>query len=227
MASAVAALGGTTKALTVWGIIPYHLLGYRAVDVGTVIEAILLALALANQFRRNQRQRLRAEQMARLDPLTGLNNRRAFAEHAEPIWQKAVRHQRPFSVAIIDLDEFKRINDQFGHKVGDRALELTAKELCSSIRTGDVLARWGGEEFILLMPETDQQEAIRVAERLRMAIHRIRIQEKRADILLSGSIGVANRLEQMDQLEQLIHKADQCLFKAKAEGRNRVLVAQA
>ncbi|TVQ68430.1 MAG: GGDEF domain-containing protein [Oceanospirillales bacterium] len=224
VASAVAAIGGTVTALTVWGVIPYHLLGYRAVDIGTVIEAILLALALAAQFRRNQRQRLKAERMARLDPLTGLNNRRAFSERAEPFWQNALRHQRPISVAILDLDEFKLINDQFGHKVGDQALESTAEALTASIRAGDVLARWGGEEFIILMPETSLDEASKVSERLRLCIHQIHIREKGADIRLSASIGVATRLAHMENLEQLIYKADQCLFQAKAGGRNCVVV---
>ena len=224
VASVVATVGGTITALTVWGIIPYHLLGYRAVDIGTVIESILLALALADQFRRNQRQRLKAEQIARLDPLTGLNNRRAFSEHADSYWQSALRYQRPISVAILDLDEFKLINDQFGHKVGDQALESTAAALTESIRAGDVLARWGGEEFIILMPETSLDEAFIVAERLRISLHQIHLQEKGDDIRLSASIGVATRLAHMENLEQLIYKADQCLFEAKAGGRNCVVV---
>ena len=224
LASVVAALGGTITALTVWGIIPYHLLGYRAVDIGTVIESILLALALATQFRRNQRQRLKAEQIARLDPLTGLNNRRAFSERAEPYWQNSLRYQGPISVAILDLDEFKLINDQFGHKVGDQALESTAEALTSSIRAGDVLARWGGEEFIILMPETSLNEASKLAERVRLCIQQLHMQEKGADIKLSASIGVATRLAYMENIEQLIYKADKCLFEAKAGGRNCVVV---
>lgn len=224
VASVVAALGGAVTAITVWGVIPYHILGYRAVDIGTVIESILLALALAAQFRRNQRQRLKAEQMARIDPLTGLNNRRAFSELAEPNWQNAMRYQRPISVAILDLDEFKMINDQFGHKIGDLALESTAKALLGSIRTGDVLARWGGEEFIILMPETSLSEARKLAERLRLCIHHIRIKEKGVDIQLSASVGVATRLTSMVRLEQMIHRADECMFQAKETGRNCVVV---
>ena len=226
IASVVAALGGAITALTVLGILPYHLLGFRAVDIGTVLESTLLALALADQFRRTQRQRLKAEQMARLDPLTGLNNRRAFNERAEPYWFNALRYQRNISVVIIDLDEFKQINDQFGHNIGDKALINAAKALIKIVRAGDVLARWGGEEFVLLMPETDLEEAIQVAERIRIKIHQIRIQENEANIALSASVGVASRQEHMEQLEQLIHKADQALFKAKKLGRNRVVVAQ-
>lgn len=226
-ASVIAALGGMITALSVWGLIPFSPAGYRAVDLGTMIEAVLLALALAEQFRRTQRQRLRAEAMARLDPLTGLNNRRAFAERVEPLWQSCVRYDRPMSLAIIDLDEFKKINDSFGHKAGDLALEMTAEALLQSIRGGDILARWGGEEFILFMPETTRDEAVRVAERLRTCIGTVQVREQDALISLSASIGVAARDEQIERLEQLICVADQCLYQAKMQGRNRVVLAHA
>lgn len=226
-ASVVAALGGMITALSVWGLIPYSLAGYRAVDLGTVIEAVLLALALAEQFRRSQRQRLRAEEMARLDPLTGLNNRRAFAERVEPLWQYCIRHERPMSLAIIDLDDFKKINDTFGHKAGDLALELTAVALTDSIRAGDVLARWGGEEFILFMPETSLDEASLVAERLRRCVAGVQVREQDALIELKASVGVAVRSGQMESLEQLIYLADQCLYTAKTQGRNQVVLSMA
>ncbi|HEY9148709.1 MAG TPA: diguanylate cyclase [Gammaproteobacteria bacterium] len=223
LACVIAAVGAMLTGLTVWGIIPHTDMGYRAVDIGTVIEAILLALALAGQFRRNRDEKVRAEHMARIDPLTGLNNRRSFSELAEPLWQTGLRKQHPMAVIILDLDHFKQINDTFGHTMGDTVLKQTARVLRRFARAGDVLARWGGEEFILLLPETSLEDAQKVAERMRRSIEAIRYGEDDGDLAsLSASFGVANASGGADSLEAAILRADRLLYRAKELGRNRV-----
>lgn len=222
-ASVVAAITAAITALTVWGVLPYAIWSYRAVDIGIVIEAVLLALALADQFRRGEMQRLDAEALARTDPLTGLNNRRAFQEQVKRLWQQCNKTKRPMAVVIVDLDNFKKINDTHGHQVGDQVLEATARQLQDSLRNGDVLARWGGEEFILFMPDTTVEAAVHVAERIRQRIESI-CQEfaDNPPMVLSASLGVADSRSGSHSIEALINEADKCLYNAKKMGRNRV-----
>lgn len=226
IACIIAAVGAMLTGLTVWGIIPHTDMGYRAVDIGTVIEAILLALALASQFRRNRDEKVRAEHIARIDPLTGLNNRRSFSELAEPLWQTGLRKQHPMAVIILDLDHFKHINDTFGHARGDTVLQQCAGVLLRCARAGDILARWGGEEFILFLPETTLDDAHKVAERMRRSLEAIRVSAGEADtISFSGSFGVAGASGGGDSLEAAIIRADRLLYRAKEQGRNRVCTA--
>jgi diguanylate cyclase (GGDEF)-like protein len=221
-AAIASAVGAALTALTVWGWLPYTVLGYRAVDVGTVIEALLLALALAEQFRRNQDERIRAEQLARIDPLTSLHNRRSFAEMVDPLWHNGLRKFRPMSLILLDLDDFKIINDSHGHAVGDLVLMQTAEALEYCARAGDVLSRWGGEEFILFMPETRLEEAVIVAERMRQKLASLQIDVDGQQLSCSASFGVAQYRQEMKGLEELIREADQRLYEAKAGGRNQV-----
>lgn len=221
-ASIIAAVGATITALTVWGVVPYSPYGYRAVDIGVVIEAILLALALSEQFRRNQEQRIAAEQMARLDPLTGLNNRRAFSEYANKLWKLGERNHHPMSLLVFDVDGFKSINDRFGHAQGDKVLIDIAKTIAGQEREEDVLARWGGEEFILFMPETNLEEALIVAERVRVGIESIVFRIDGKTLSATASVGVAQTKGKDDSLDRLILRADKQLYRAKESGRNRV-----
>lgn len=221
-ASIIAAVGATVTALTVWGVIPYTPYGYRAVDIGVMIEAILLALALSEQFRRNQEQRIAAEQMARLDPLTGLFNRRAFAESVDKLWQLGKRNHRPMSLLVFDVDGFKSINDRFGHAQGDQVLVDVARAIAGQERAEDVLARWGGEEFILFMPETRLAEALVVAERVRANIEAIVFKLETETLSVTASVGVAQSNGEDDSLDKLILRADKELYRAKEAGRNRV-----
>lgn len=222
-ASVVAAMGAMITTLTVWNVLPYTVWTYRAVDIGIVIESILLALALADQFRRGEAKRLFAEEQARTDPLTGLNNRRAFQEQVKRLWQQCHRQKQPMAVVIVDLDNFKQINDTHGHQIGDQVLEATARQLQDALRNGDVLARWGGEEFILFMPDTTVEAAVHVAERIRQRIESIC--QDFADnqpMALSASLGVADSRSGSGSLEKLIQEADKCLYSAKQMGRNQV-----
>lgn len=222
LAAIAAMLGAATTALAVWGFIPTNTWTYRAVDIGMLLDATLLALALTFQFRVGQAEKARAEQLAWQDPLTGLNNRRAFHDKTLPIWNIALRHKHGLAVVLLDIDCFKRINDAFGHAYGDEVLVTTAEVLTATVRGQDVIARWGGEEFILLLPETDVHEAAALAERLRLAIEAMRFEHDGEQVQITASFGVAEREAHHHSLDALISTADKYLYQSKAMGRNRV-----
>ena len=181
----------------------------------------MLALALAHWMRQHREARYLAEQVARQDALTQLNNRRAFLEAAHPLLDAAARHDRPLSLVMMDIDHFKSINDRYGHKTGDEALVAVANLLKRMSRSSDVVARWGGEEFILLLPESDAQQAANHAERLRRAVSEMRIQAGDSVLTMTSSFGIATRAPEMS-LEALIDASDVLLYEAKRRGRNQV-----
>ena len=222
IAALSAMVGALLTTLSVWGFIPHNSWTFRAVEIGMQVDATLLALALAYQLRMGQEERIRAERLAQLDPLTGLNNRRAFYDKTGPLWSHAIRHGHPTSVMLLDIDLFKRINDTYGHAHGDEVLNATAAILRQSIRLGDVLARWGGEEFIVFLPETDQVEATLLAERLRTAIAGMRIPHGTGASAVTASFGIAQKARAHLTLDDLIASADECLYQSKQRGRNRV-----
>jgi diguanylate cyclase (GGDEF)-like protein len=225
---AIAAMAGALMTdLSVAGLIPYNEFTFRAVEIGMLIDASVLALALAYQFRVGQQEKFQAELMARVDPLTGLNNRRAFYQIAKPVWSNALRNKRDISVIELDIDWFKQINDTHGHACGDEVLIAVTSILARSAREGDVLARWGGEEFILLLPETGLEAAIALAERLRNLISGVKLQHHGKEIRFTASFGVAQRMPQCDSMDELISAADERLYQSKREGRNRVSYAPA
>ena len=222
LAACSAMVGAALTALSVWGFIPFNIWTFRAVDIGMLLDATLLALALAYQFRLSQTEKRRAELLARLDPLTGLNNRRAFYDMTAPIWNIALRHDRNLSVILLDIDHFKHVNDTHGHAFGDKALGATSAILKRSIRGQDVLARWGGEEFIVLLPETDIDEAAAIAERLRATVAGSVLLLEGVEIAVTASFGVAQRTIEHNSLDDLISTADHYLYQSKDRGRNRI-----
>ena len=222
LAACAAMAGAVLTTLSTWGFIPHNSWTFRAVELGMLADATLLALALAYRFRVGQEERLRAERLAQLDPLTGLNNRRAFYDLTTPLWSNALRHGHDLSVVLLDLDRFKQINDVHGHAHGDAVLQAIACVLKQGVRQGDVLARWGGEEFIVLLPETSGREAAALAERLRMEIASLRIPREDGETAVTASFGVAQLEDRGGPLDALIANADGNLYRAKDEGRNRV-----
>ncbi len=222
-AAVFAMMGAASSSLAVWGLVPFSVWSYHAVELGMMIEAALLALALSHQFQVVQSERDLARMLARLDPLTRANNRRAFEDLTTPLWSSAVRYDRPLSLIMLDLDHFKRFNDVVGHDCGDEILKTVAAELREGIREQDVLARWGGEEFIILLPETGLEKAVALAERLRVRVARVRIPYDLAEVTVTISLGVAQRNRRHDRLHDLIASADMYLLKAKRDGRNRVV----
>jgi diguanylate cyclase (GGDEF)-like protein/PAS domain S-box-containing protein len=155
------------------------------------------------------------------DPLTGIFNRRHFFEVASQLREIATRHGGPLSVAILDADHFKDVNDLHGHAAGDEALRALVRAARRTLRASDVLARYGGEEFVLLMPETDLEEAAKAAERMRAAIEAEPITAFGRTIHLTVSIGVA-RVAGGESIESWLNRADAALYQAKNAGRNRV-----
>lgn len=158
------------------------------------------------------------------DPLTGLRNRTGLSELLERDLQTARRNGSPLSVLMIDIDHFKSINDNFGHAGGDAALVAVAQQLKENLRTVDATFRFGGEEFMAILPNTNAPYVLHVAERLRQALEKTVIIHNGQRIKLSASFGVAIALENENQ-EDLIQRADGALYMAKSAGRNRVCLA--
>lgn len=223
LASIFTICGGIITANTVWGFIPFNWLTYRATEIGMVADAILLALALAERFNINQSEKLAAEKRADIDLLTNLNNRRAFYKFVQPMWAISLRSKSSTSVIILDIDDFKLLNDNYGHPVGDLVLVRLAETIQKEARSGDILARWGGEEFLIFLPETQLADAITIADRMRKRITTIQISIDNGEkISFTASFGVATTQDINVSLNELIAQADRQLYHAKKKGRNRV-----
>ena len=161
--------------------------------------------------------------LAIVDPLTGLYNRRGLLELGKIEFGRSNRLARPFSGIMLDLDHFKEVNDSFGHDAGDRVLEEVARRCKKCLREIDLIGRYGGEEFVALLPETDFESSLVVAERLRTAISATPIQITDVFVLnITASLGVAHKDENTPNLETLIARADQAMYIAKHRGRDRV-----
>ncbi len=167
----------------------------------------------------------RLDMLASTDSLTGLLNRRRFMELAAGEQQRAGRHHRPLSLLLIDLDHFKRVNDEYGHRMGDAVLRTAAAVLSGAIRSSDLAARFGGEELVLLLPETDLTGAAGMAERLRQAFATATTSLDGIEVRVTASLGVAVWRAPAESLDNLLHRADQALYAAKHAGRNKVMVA--
>jgi diguanylate cyclase (GGDEF)-like protein len=167
------------------------------------------------------------EHLSHHDSLTGLLNRRAFEYLLGRECQRLHRFGEYFSLLILDIDHFKRINDRLGHAAGDAVLAAVAQTLQSHAREVDRVARFGGEEFCVLLPRTAHDGALQAAERLRAAINNITIPWNDDIISVTVSTGLATAAESGESLEDLLHRADLALYQAKSEGRNRVVVAPA
>ena len=172
-----------------------------------------------------QRIRLGLDRQAREDVLTGILNRRAFEESAEAEWSRATRHDLPLSILVIDLDHFKTLNDTHGHEAGDAWLKAFAQLTGNLLRLEDLLCRYGGEEFVVLLPQTRLDAALQAAERIRRMIEGHRLAHGTASVAVTVSIGVAARGGEYKTLKSMIAAADRALYRAKAAGRNRTMTA--
>jgi diguanylate cyclase (GGDEF)-like protein len=163
------------------------------------------------------------EQQATTDALTGLLNRRTFFAGFERELRLSCRHDTPLSVLLMDLDFFKKVNDDYGHPVGDATLRAVAAQLKREFRTTDLLCRFGGEEFGMLLPSTDEANARDSGERARTAIAEMDISAGASQIRITASFGVASRLGDCCSVDELLELADEALKVAKQTGRNRVV----
>jgi diguanylate cyclase (GGDEF)-like protein len=192
-------------------------------DMGTQFLQHLAAVMSA--CIENARLQENIEQTGLLDPLTGINNRRFFDQRVEEEVMLAHRHGKPLACLFIDLDHFKRVNDNYGHQAGDSVLKRIAELLDDAMRTSDVLARYGGEEFVILLADTPKEVAYDIAERIRKTIHDqpfIIGPKKTLDLTTSIGLSVLSRDSQIKTSRDLIKAADQAVYAAKVSGRNRV-----
>ena len=163
------------------------------------------------------------DEAMRTDFLTGLMNRRAFFDRIKPELSRSRRHKRPLCILMGDLDSFKAVNDRYGHDIGDKVLQETARTFAAALRSEDLKVRWGGEEFLAMLPETDSPGAAAAAEKLRSIIEQTIFEVAGNSIHVTISIGLAE--ERGEDPEAAIRAADQALLEAKRKGRNRVVVA--
>lgn len=187
-----------------------------------------LISALGDQFGGAiERARLFREvhHLAVTDPLTGLYNRRYFLEQSLKELERSRRYQRPISIAMLDIDFFKQINDTYGHLAGDQALIEVARICQEAIRRIDLVGRFGGEEIVILLPETGPEQAQYAIERLRQQIENLEVATPRGTVRITTSAGVTSMNETEDTaFIDFLDRADQALYRAKSEGRNRVCV---
>ena len=192
---------------------------FLAVALAMALHATLVGLVVGRLVTELQR-------LSRHDALTGLLNRRAMEEALDAQLSRSRRTKEPFVVMMLDLDHFKHINDRHGHPVGDRALKHAATLLQSAMRATDSLGRFGGEEFVLLLPNTPIEQAEAVAEKVRHLFESSPLANEATTVKLSASIGVAQwRDSAADDISRILSRADAALFQAKVQGRNRVVTA--
>ncbi|MFN2338417.1 MAG: GGDEF domain-containing protein, partial [Gammaproteobacteria bacterium] len=167
----------------------------------------------------------RYHQLSIVDELTGLHNRRFFFAEAASALALSTRHGHAFSLLMVDLDHFKLINDSHGHDMGDRMLQIAAALLKAQIRDGDILARFGGEEFVLALANTDEDGARQMATRILDSLRALQLNAGEQSLRITASIGIATldaeMAAQTDRLEHLLRQADQALYYGKACGRDQ------
>lgn len=166
---------------------------------------------------------IKAREAAHRDPLTGLHNRLGYEEFLAQEYRRWKRYKTPLALVVFDVDYFKRVNDSYGHKAGDKVLSAIATRLRKLTREPDFLARYGGEEFVLLMPETDRQAAFTVAEKLREAVAEMGFTYRGDPVRITVSVGVTE-FSGNDTSDAAFQRADKAMYQAKAEGRNRSIL---
>jgi diguanylate cyclase (GGDEF)-like protein len=203
---------------SIFTVSPLQVLAYAMGGLLPVVSTIGFLL-MCTEF--SQQELAKA---ARLDYLTGICNRRAIEDLAGRSIAAARRHGMPLAMMIIDVDHFKRINDEFGHGGGDDALIETVRRIRESLRTEDLVGRLGGEEFVAVMPATDGQSALAAAERMRSSFADEPMRIAGGDITITVSVGVAVLDAQDQQYSHLLRRADRAMYAAKTAGRNKVML---
>jgi len=158
------------------------------------------------------------------DPLTGAYNRRAYNKRIEDEFERFLRYGATFSLLVIDADHFKKVNDNYGHAIGDKCLQEIIKRTQPHVRKSDMLARYGGEEFVVVMPETDGRGALNVAEKIRQTIEKIEFIYKDDTVRVTVSIGASQAREGDTSPGNIFDRADTAVYKAKEAGRNRIML---
>ncbi|MGF1624317.1 MAG: diguanylate cyclase [Alphaproteobacteria bacterium] len=210
---------------------------YKALDVGAndflkkPVDPIELAARTRNMLRLRTRQLEleRANQqlalLANTDGLTGVANRRYFLQRLEQELERGKRYHSPVVLALLDVDHFKQINDRHGHQAGDEVLKALSEHTIGLLRTNDLVGRLGGEEFAILMPESDQEVGTIVSERIRAELAATPIPTVVGPLSITVSIGVTQAHPELDTAESMLRRADAAMYRAKSGGRNRVVQA--
>jgi len=189
--------------------------GYTLLDMQTLLHA-----------QRNELIRLynEVQKLSVKDPLTDINNRRGFLEAVNPLVQFASKTKKCYSILMIDIDQFKLVNDIYGHLVGDHVIRSVARECARMVRTSDIMGRYGGEEFVIFLPETMVDEAFKIAERIRQNIQNLVTYANGSQVSVTISIGISYMDRADSTLDSLLVRADQALYAAKNSGRNRTII---
>jgi len=179
---------------------------------------VLLGSRLMRAMTSEEKSRRELEHLMLTDPLTGVGNRRMLRLQLDEEILRAQRYSRALTAVFFDLDHFKRVNDTYGHKVGDSVLTRVAESLSSNLRQSDHIGRFGGEEFVVLLTETGIEEAMTLVERMRAAVAAIQMPEMQGQITISAGLAQWRPGESGDML---LHRSDRALYRAKESGRNR------
>ncbi len=189
-----------------------------------IIEGAAVALKNAHLFNVMREEKLLLEKMVITDDLTRLYNHKYFVRRLEEEFKRAKRYHGSLSCMMIDLDNFKRINDTYGHQAGDKVLRDVARVLKTCVRETDIIARYGGEEFSAILPSSIREDAMRLAERIRSSVRDFRFDSIKEGEMITVSIGVATYPHpDITEIDNLIRKADNALYKAKEGGKDRVV----
>jgi len=202
------------------GALDFSLLRVAA-EIAAVI-AFVISFLVVDAIRRILKGKRSVERLAMTDDLTGLANRRAFLAAAEQAIAQIDSVARSPTLLIVDLDHFKRVNDVYGHRAGDQALQAAAQALARSVREGDFVGRLGGEEFVVLVDAADEETARRAAESARAAIAAMRVTTPNGEIAVTASIG-CSALVAEDSVSAALERADEALYAAKRAGRNQIV----
>ncbi len=173
-----------------------------------------------------QQTHSKLEKLVLTDPLTGVASRRALFAFAEQEFERVKRYPSLLSLLIVDIDRFKSINDTYGHDIGDDVLIVTANAIDRCLRKVDRVGRFGGEEFVVILPETDLEGALMVAERIRVAIASQSFEVENQSFAVTASIGVSTYQSEDRTLDEVLNRADRALYQAKGEGRDRVIFSE-
>jgi diguanylate cyclase (GGDEF)-like protein len=194
----------------------------------TVIKMTKISKLLKKDIAKRKKVEEKLQILATTDPLTGLYNRRHFRKLALLELSRAQRYKKNISLLMIDIDHFKRINDNYGHTTGDKGLKALSNLFADTLRDIDTMARYGGEEFVILLPETGKSAALMVAERLRRDVEEMIIETDPASFTFTISIGISNlNIVNAVSIETLLDQADKALYASKQTGRNRVTAWEA
>jgi diguanylate cyclase (GGDEF)-like protein len=215
----------TLSVLFYKGIIEFNYINSHGVGIGIMVEALVLSLIIAYRIRLLENLKIAQVELkllASTDSLTQLFNRRYFSNEANAILEKNKRAKEAITVAVLDIDFFKKINDTYGHGLGDKVIIRVADVLRAQCRRQDLFARYGGEEFVILMPNTYLNEAYTLAERIRQELENVVIPiDQQQSVSFTVSIGIAEVDAETPDLQAAINRADKALYTAKNNGRNQ------